>query len=281
MARRSGALSATCHAAIAVSVHFPGRRPLTEAARGASFSGMSEEKRPSSWRTGTRVVHSGFPSRADGEAGYSLSSPIWQTATFGFDNPEDIAQAGLEHHPATYYTRYGNPNFLEAERTLRELERADAALVTGSGMGAISLVFLGLLKAGDHVVAQKTHYVGTVKLLTRWLPSLGIETTMVDQTDPGNFEAAIRPNTRLLYAETPVNPTLSLTDLAALAALGRSRGIRTCVDNTFATPHNQRPIELGIDLVVHSATKYLSGHSDVTAGAVVGARDASIACGKR
>jgi methionine-gamma-lyase len=234
---------------------------------------MSKEERPSSWRTGTRLVHSGFPSRVDGETGYSLSSPIWQTATFGFDNPEDIAAAGVAHHPASYYTRYGNPNFLEAERTICDLEGGEAALVTGSGMGAISLVFLGLLKSGDHVVAQNTHYVGTVKLLTRWLPSLGIETTAVDQTDPRNFEAAVRPNTRLLYVETPVNPTLELTDLSEIAALGRARGIRTCVDNTFATPHNQRPLELGIDLVVHSATKYLAGHSDVTAGAVAGPRE--------
>src|SRR5258707_135438 len=127
---------------------------------------MSKEKRPESWRTGTRLVHSGFPSRVDRATGYALSSPIWQTATFRFDNAEDIAQAGVEHPPASYYTRYANPNFREAERTLCELERGEAALVTGSGMGAITLVFLGLLKAGDHVVAQKTHYVGTVKLLT-------------------------------------------------------------------------------------------------------------------
>ena len=234
---------------------------------------MSNEKRPASWRTGTRLVHSGFPSRVDGEAGYSLSPPIWQTATFGFDTPDEIAEAGIANHPASYYTRYGNPNFLEAERAMCDLEGGEAALVTGSGMGAISLVFLGLLKAGDHVVAQKTHYVGTVKLLARWLPSFGIEVTTVDQTDAANFSAAIRPNTRLIYAETPVNPTLALTDLRAIGELGRSRGIRTCADNTFATPHNQRPIDLGIDLVVHSATKYLAGHSDVTAGAVVGGRE--------
>ena len=234
---------------------------------------MKKEKSPDSWRPATRLVHSAFKSKVDGDSGYALSPPIWQTATFGFDNPEDIAASGIENHPASYYTRYGNPNFLEAERTVAELEGAEAALVTGSGMGAISLVFLGLLKTGDHVVAQKTHYVGTVKLLQRWLPSLGIETTAVDQTDPANFEAAIRKNTRLIYVESPVNPTLAVTDLAAVAALGRARGIPTCADNTFATPHNQNPITLGIDLVVHSATKYLSGHSDVTAGAVAGSRE--------
>ena len=234
---------------------------------------MSDNKRPSSWRAGTRLVHSGFSSKVENGSGYALAPPIWQTATFGFDTPEDIAEAGVASHPPTYYTRYGNPNFLEAERSLAELEGGAAALVAGSGMGAISLVFLGLLKSGDHVVAQKTHYVGTVKLLTRWLPSFGIEATMVDQTDAGAFAAAIRPNTRLIYAESPVNPTLALTDLRAIGELGRSRGIPTCADNTFATPHNQRPIDLGMDLVVHSATKFLAGHSDVTAGAVVGPKE--------
>ena len=107
---------------------------------------------------------------------------------------------------------------------MAELEGAEAALVTGSGMGAISLVFLGLLKPGDHVVAQRTHYVGTVKLLHHWLPRLGIECTTVNQSDPQNFGAAIRGNTRLLYAESPVNPTLTLTDLAAVAAVARERG---------------------------------------------------------
>jgi methionine-gamma-lyase len=234
---------------------------------------MKKEDRGSTWRLATRLIHSGLPSRVDGDTGYALSPPIWQTATFGFDRTEDAAEAGLANHPEAYYTRYGNPNFTQAETAVAELEGAEAALVTGSGMGAISLVFLGLLAPGDHVVAQKTHYVGTVKLLHHWLPRLGIECTTVDQTDPGAFAAAIRPSTRLVYAESPVNPTLALTDLAAVAAIARERGITTCTDNTFATPYNQQPIHLGFDLVVHSATKYLAGHSDVTAGAVAGRRE--------
>ena len=236
---------------------------------------MKKKDRPKSWRLQTNLIHSGLPSRVDGDTGFALSPPIWQTATFGFDRPEDIAEAGRAHHPEAYYTRYGNPNFTEVETSLAELEGGEAALVTGSGMGAISLVFLGLLKPGDHIVAQNTHYVGTVKMLNRWLPGLGIEVTTVDQRDPGNFAAAIRPNTKLIYAESPVNPTLDLTDLSAVASLARARSITSCTDNTFATPYNQRPIDLGFDLVVHSATKYLSGHSDVTAGAVVG-RSAAI-----
>lgn len=231
---------------------------------------MKKEDRAQTWSLQTRLIHSGLPARVDGDTGFALSPPIWQTATFGFDRPEDIAEAGRAQHPEAYYTRYGNPNFTEVETSVAELEGTEAALVTGSGMGAISLVFLGLLQAGDHVVSQKTHYVGTVKLLNHWLPKFGIEHTAVDQTDPRNFAAAIRPNTKLLYAESPVNPTLALTDLSAVAAIARERGITTCADNTFATPHNQRPIEAGFDLVVHSATKYLAGHSDITAGAVAG-----------
>jgi methionine-gamma-lyase len=243
------------------------------APRWVRIAAMKKEDRESSWRLATRLIHSGLPARVDGDTGYALSPPIWQTATFGFDRTQDAAEAGLASHPEAYYTRYGNPNFTQVEASVAELEGAEAALVTGSGMGAISLVFLGLLAPGDHVVAQKTHYVGTVKLLHHWLPRLGIECTTVDQTDPGAFAAAIRPSTRLLYAESPVNPTLALTDLAAVAAIARERGITTCTDNTFATPYNQRPIELGFDLVVHSATKYLAGHSDVTAGAVAGRKE--------
>ncbi len=137
-------------------------------------------------------------------------------------------------------------------------------------MGAITLVFLTFLKGGDHIVAQKTHYVGTMKALQRWLPRHGIEVSLVDQSDLGAFEQALRPNTRLIYVETPTNPTLALTDLAEVASIARERGIMTCIDNTFASPINQRPIELGIDLIVHSATKYLGGHADVTAGVIVG-----------
>ncbi len=136
-------------------------------------------------------------------------------------------------------------------------------------------------EGGDHGVAQKTHYVGTVKLLTRWLPCSESKPRMSTRPTLGNFDAAIRPNTRLLYAETPVNPTLALTDLAAVAALGRSRGIRTCVDNTFATPHNQRPIELGIDLVVHSATKIYPATATSRPARSWAPATRSTACGRR
>jgi len=227
------------------------------------------------WKRATRLIHSAAASgKATGPGGgAAVTQPIWQSSTFEFPQPGDVAEAATAYHPQTFYTRYGNPNFSACEEALAQLEGGEAALVTGSGMGAIMLVFLGLLKSGDHLVAQKTHYVGTMKALQVWLPRYGIETTLVDQTDIDQFRSALRPNTRLIYIETPTNPTLTLTDIAAVVELARERGLLTCMDNTFATPLNQTPLELGVDLVVHSATKYLGGHSDVTAGAVIGTAD--------
>ncbi len=224
----------------------------------------------------TRAIHvaSGTSRSAGVAGGAPISFPIFQTSTFGFTTPEHAAEVASAIHPQDCYTRYGNPNFAVVEEALRDLEGAEAAQVTGSGMGAMSLVLLGTLRSGDHLVAQNTHYAATVALLRHWLPRFGVEVSFVDQTNPGAFESAICDRTRMILVETPVNPTLALTDLKEVAALARKRGIVTCADNTFATPVNQRPIELGIDLVVHSATKYLGGHSDVTGGVVVGGRDA-------
>ncbi len=226
------------------------------------------------WHINTRVIHSAASTSTDPKpgTGEAIASPIWQTSTFEFSRPEDLAEAATISRPGGFYTRYGNPNFTAVENAVAELEGGEAALVTGSGMGAITLVFLTFLRNGDHIVAQKTHYVGTMKALQRWLPRHGIEVSLVDQSDLGAFEQALRPNTRLIYVETPTNPTLALTDLAGVASIAGERGIMTCIDNTFASPINQRPIELGIDLVVHSATKYLGGHADVTAGVIVGTR---------
>jgi len=229
----------------------------------------------SGWDITSRVIHSatGRVKYVGPGGGAPISAPIWQCSTFEFRDPEQVAEAATASQPETFYTRYGNPNFTAVQDAIATLEGGEAALVTGSGMGAIMLVFLGLLRAGDHLIAQKTHYVGTMKALENWLPRYGIDVTLVDQTDLSDFEAAVRPETRLVYLETPTNPTLAMTDLAGIAALARDRGILTCMDNTFATPINQRPLEHGIDVVVHSATKYLGGHSDVTAGAVVASKE--------
>ena len=175
-------------------------------------------------------------------------------------------------HPR-FYTRYGNPTHQRVEAVLASLEGAEAAMLAASGMGALSTAVLTLVSTGDHVVAQRNHYMGTTKLFDELLPRFGISVTFVDQTDLAAFEGALESNTRLIMVETPANPTMQLTDLRAVADLARPRGITTLADNTFASPINQRPLDLGIDLVMHSGTKYLGGHHDLVAGVVMGPRD--------
>jgi cystathionine beta-lyase/cystathionine gamma-synthase len=203
----------------------------------------------------------------------AISPPIWQTTTFSADTAEDFAAIAVAAKPAEFYTRYGNPNYEMVEATVAALEGAESAHVSSSGMGSIFAGIAGLLRSGDHVVAQNIHYAGATTLLKEFLPRWGIDVTFVDQTRNEAFEQAVRPNTKLIYVETPVNPLMQITDLRFIADLGRGRKIMTICDNTFATPINQRPIEFGIDAVVHSATKYIGGHHDVTAGLLAGSRD--------
>ena len=224
----------------------------------------SHTKRPAGLNS--RLIHAGDPHNPS----TGVSSPIYQSATFAFDDPADIAAAmAAEGHPE-FYGRYATPNTKQVEATVAALEEGEAALAVASGMAAVSLVLLTFLQAGDHVVAQKTLYPTTYKILAHKLPAWGIETTFVEQTDTAAFAAAVRPNTKLIYVESPANPTLSLTDLTAVAQLARAHQAISVADNTFATPYNQRPLRHGFDLVLHSATKYLAGHSDVVAGVVVG-----------
>jgi methionine-gamma-lyase len=202
-----------------------------------------------------------------------VSPPIHQTAPFSADSDDDFAEmSNTPRHPRNY-TRDGNPTFHRVEAVVAALEGAEAALLLASGMGAISTTVLSLVGHGDHVIAQKTHYMGTAQLLSSFLPRFGVSVTLVDQADPQAFEQAIRPETTLILIETPANPLLTLTDLEAVATLARARGIRTLCDSTIATPINQNPIRWGIDLVVHSATKYLGGHHDLLAGVVCGRRE--------
>jgi cystathionine gamma-lyase len=200
----------------------------------------------------------------------AISPPIWQTTTFLAESSEHFAALAKSVRPSEYYSRYGNPTHKQVEAVMATLEGGEAALVTASGMGAICTSVMSLLDRGDHVVAQRNLYAGTAALLEDVLPRWGIECTFVDQTNAEQWAEALRPNTKLIYAETPANPLMRLTELQAVAALGKTRGITTIVDNTFATPINQRPLQYGIDVVVHSATKYLGGHSDVTAGVIIG-----------
>jgi len=200
----------------------------------------------------------------------SISPPIWQTTTFSAHSAEELAETAMSISPAEFYTRWGNPTHKQVEAVLTELEGGEAALVMSSGMGAIFAATMSFLQTGDHVIAQHSHYAGTTSLFHDELPRWGIECTFVDQTNTESFAAAVRPNTKLIYVESPTNPLLLLTDLHAIVELAKKHNIRTIIDNTFATPINQQPLSLGLDVVVHSATKYLGGHFDVTAGAIVG-----------
>ena len=196
-----------------------------------------------------------------------LATPIYQTSTFEVtDNEEQLRVTGSD----SYYTRYGNPTNTVAEKTVAELEGVDAALTFASGMGAITTTIMALLQAGDHIVAQRDVYGGTHKFLSQWLPKLGVETTFVDTTDYDQHARAIRPNTKLLYLESPTNPTLRVVDLKKTSALAKQHGLLSMIDSTFGTPINQHPAEFGIDLIMHSGTKYLSGHSDLICGVVAG-----------
>jgi cystathionine beta-lyase/cystathionine gamma-synthase len=196
-----------------------------------------------------------------------LATPIYQTSTFEVaDNEEQLRATGGDH----YYTRYGNPTNTVAEKTIAQLEGMDAALTFASGMGAITTTLMALLKSGDHIVAQRDIYGGVTKFLSQWLPRMGIETTFVDTTEYEQHARAIRPNTKLLYLESPTNPCLRVVDFKKVAALAKQHKLLSMIDATFGTPINQQPAEFGIDLVMHSGTKYLGGHSDLICGAVAG-----------
>jgi cystathionine beta-lyase/cystathionine gamma-synthase len=196
-----------------------------------------------------------------------LSTPIYQTSSFQVtDNDEQVRVT----HTDRYYTRYGNPTNTVAEKTIAELEGVDSALTFASGMGAVTTTIMALLQSGDHIVAQRDIYGGVIKFLSQWLPKMGIETTFVDTTDYEQYARAMRPNTKLLYLESPTNPTLRIVDFKKAVALARQHKVLSMLDATFGTPINQHPAEFGIDLIMHSGTKYLGGHSDLICGAVAG-----------
>lgn len=215
----------------------------------------------------THAVHAGTPlSKKNGP----LATPIYQTSTF---EVTDLERQVSATHTDMFYTRYGNPTLTVAEKAIAELEHTEAALLFSSGMAAVTSAILSVVKSGDHIVAQRDIYGGVTKFLTTWLPAYGVETTFVDTTDYEQHRRAIRPNTRLLYLESPTNPTLRVVDLKAVSAVARERGILTLIDSTFATPVNQRAADFGIDLVMHSGTKYFGGHSDLICGIVSGRAD--------
>jgi cystathionine beta-lyase/cystathionine gamma-synthase len=230
------------------------------------FTGDSKMKKHK-FRQETEAVRSGTDlTKKNGP----LATPIYQTSTFeATDMQEQLRVTPTD----SFYSRYGNPTNTVAENAIAELEGTDAALLFSSGMAAITTSILSLVKAGDHIVAQRDIYGGALKFLSQWLPNLGIETTFVDTNDIEQHEHAIRPNTRILYIESPTNPTTRVVDLEKIVALARKRGLISLIDSTFATPVNCRPADWGIDLVLHSGTKYFGGHSDLIAGIAAGRRD--------
>lgn len=196
--------------------------------------------------------------------------PIWQTAIFAHDSVAAMRAAMADEYSHHVYTRGNNPTVEILRRKLAALEGAEAALVFGSGAAAVAAAVLANVRTGDHVVAVEKPYSWTKTLLRHWLPRYGIAVTFVDARDPAKVESALRDDTRLIVLESPNSLTFEQQDLAAIAALAQPRGITTICDNSYATPLGQSPLALGIDLVVHAATKYLNGHSDVMAGVVCG-----------
>ena len=218
----------------------------------------------------TRAVHAGYQKNEHG----ALATPIYQTSTFIFDTAEQGGRRFALEEDGYIYGRLGNPTTAQVEEKLAGLEGGEAAVATGSGMGAITSVIWSHVKAGDHIVAAKTLYGCTFAYLSHGIERFGVDVTFVDTSDPEKVRAAMKDNTTMVYLETPANPNLLITDIEAVAKIAHEKeGCMVVVDNTFCTPYIQRPLELGADVVVHSATKYLNGHGDVIAGFAAGSAE--------
>ncbi|HEY0591018.1 MAG TPA: PLP-dependent aspartate aminotransferase family protein [Thermoanaerobaculia bacterium] len=214
----------------------------------------------------TKAIHGGFdPADHLG----AVSVPIYQSSTFAFPSAEEGAARFAGTSPGPIYTRLGNPTVQALEQCVAELESGSGAVATATGMAAVSAVFLSMLRTGDHVVGTHPVYGPSRGLLDKYFTRFGVTFTFVPSADTEALAAAVRPETRMIFVETPANPTVDLVDLAAAAAIARKAGIPLVVDNTFAGPHLQKPLDFGADIVLHSMTKSLNGHADVVAGIVV------------
>jgi methionine-gamma-lyase len=217
-------------------------------------------------RPETVAIHAGVePRKALG----AVSVPIYQSSTFAFDSADQGAARFAGTESGYIYTRLGNPTTAALEQAVASLEGGHGGLGTASGMAAVSTVMLALLKSGDHVVGTDAVYGPSRLLLEKQLVKFGVESSWVPTEEMAAVKAAIRPETRMLYVETPANPTIKLTDLEACGKVAKRAGAFLVVDNTFSTPLLQRPLELGADVVIHSMTKYINGHGDVVAGMIV------------
>ena len=225
-------------------------------------------KQNQSWGPRTTAIHAG--EQPDPTTGASAPNLVMST-TYALDQPQGFSINAIGADSPYIYTRWRNPTVAQLEDKLAALEGAEACQCFASGMAASSALLLTVLSSGDHLVISDTNYAGTAELARTTLPCLGIAVTPVDSSDPAAVAAALRPETRLIWIETPANPILRLSDIADLAALTEGHGARLAVDSTFATPLATRPLELGADFVVHSLTKYIGGHGDALGGAVLGA----------
>jgi methionine-gamma-lyase len=215
----------------------------------------------------TRAVHAG--ENLEEHFG-ALSVPIYPASVYAFSDADEGAAIHNEEKDGYYYGRLGNPTQRALEAAVAELENTDAALALASGMAAVSAAVFTIVKSGEHIIAPESGYSTTINFLHHIRDRFGIETTFIDAATAENYRTALRPDTKLIWIETPSNPLVRITDISAVVAIAKENGIVTVADNTFATPFNQRPCELGVDAVIHSATKYLGGHSDLTAGVLAG-----------
>ena len=217
----------------------------------------------------TAAIHAGTPANALTGA---AAPDIVMSTTFVIDPSVAFSADEMTDETPFVYTRWGNPTIAQLERKLAVLEAAEDCVAFGSGVAAIAALFLHVLKAGDHMVMSDITYAAASEFANQKLPNLGIEVTRVETSEPENVRAALRPNTRLVYLETPVNPLLRLTDIEAVATIAHQAGVAVAVDSTFATPVATRPVELGADFVIQSLTKYICGHGDAIGGAILGRR---------
>ncbi|WP_085442015.1 O-succinylhomoserine sulfhydrylase [Magnetofaba australis] len=230
---------------------------------------MSPKSPSDSWGPATRALHTGQRRSAEGENSIAL----YLTSSFAFESPEQARARFADEEPGNIYSRFTNPNLSAFEERMAALEGGEDAVSFASGMAAISSTFLALLSAGDHIVLSRSVFGSIANVARDVLPRMGIEVDLVSLSDLEAWRAAIKPNTKMLFMETPANPTLEMGDIAALAQLAHDNGAILAVDNVFATPVMQQPLALGADLTVHSATKYLDGQGRVLGGAVVGRKD--------
>ena len=225
----------------------------------------------------TKTIHDGYDSKSHHN---SLASPIYQTSTFTFETAEAGERRFAGEEPGYIYSRLGNPTVRMLEERIASLENAEGGLAFGSGMAAVSAVLMYLVKSGDHILCSEGVYGCTFGLLKMLEEKFAIEHDLLPLDSLEQIQQAIRPNTTVIYIETPINPTLKLIDLEMISSVAKEKGITVVVDNTFSTPYLQRPLEFGCDIVLHSATKYIGGHGDVVAGLVVSDKNTITAIAK-